>query len=325
MPTMTPSSLSPLAATGAPASRARAPVRRSLRWRLRSAGLALAGLVGLAGAGPTLAEPSAEPPRRVVSINLCTDQLAMLIAAPGQLVSVSRFARDPGMSLMTAEADRFPINHGLAEEVFRLEPDLVLAGTFTKRATVNLLRRLDRRVEEFAPANDFDDIRAAVRRMGELLGQETRAQALIAGLDAELAAAREHAGRPRPTPAPVIGSFAANSFTTGDGTLENAIVTRAGYRHLGADLGLAGTTRLPLEALVLADPDYLLVWERYASDPSRAAAVVRHPALEARFGETRRVAADTRAWICGTPLTASAITRLRAAVDAVTPRREAAR
>src|SRR5690606_29220854 len=112
----------------------------------------------------------------------------------------------------------------------------------------------------------------------------------------------------------------ANSFTTGGGTLENEIVGAAGLRHLGEELEIAGTTRLPLEALVLADPDYVLLWERSLGDPSRAAESLRHPVLDARFSSERRVSADSRAWICGTPLTLDAVKRLRAEVSGGTSR-----
>ena len=51
----------------------------------------------LLAAAPAAAQ---EAPARVVSMNLCTDQLAMLLAAPGQLLSVSKLARDPMSSAM---------------------------------------------------------------------------------------------------------------------------------------------------------------------------------------------------------------------------------
>lgn len=278
--------------------------------RRGAAGRVLAVLLALAVPGPA-ALAAGEAPRRVVSMNLCTDQIAMLVAAPGQLVSVSHLAARPDVSLMSAEAAGLTINHGLAEEIFRLDPDLVVAGTYTTRATVNLLRRLGRRVEEFRPEASFADIRENVRRMGELLGREAEAARLIAAFDAEAAAL---AAAPPGEDAPVLGSFGANSYTSGAGTLENAIVGAAGLRHLGEDLAITGTTRLPLEALVLADPDYVLLWERSRNDPSRAADILRHPALDARFSSERRLSADSRAWICGTPLTLEAVKRLRAAV-----------
>ena len=67
-------------------------------------------LAALAFAGSLALPAFAEAPGRVVSINLCTDQLAMMLAAPGQLVSVTYLAQDPRASVMTAEARAYPVN-----------------------------------------------------------------------------------------------------------------------------------------------------------------------------------------------------------------------
>ena len=48
--------------------------------------------------------PAASAPERVVSIDPCTDQLALMLAAPGQLVSVRHLATDPRSSAMAEEA-----------------------------------------------------------------------------------------------------------------------------------------------------------------------------------------------------------------------------
>ena len=53
----------------------------------------LAALVWLLAAATQYAAQAA--PVRVASVNLCTDQLAMLLAAPGQLASVSAWAARP--------------------------------------------------------------------------------------------------------------------------------------------------------------------------------------------------------------------------------------
>ena len=53
----------------------------------------------------TSAADAQTAPLRVVSMNLCTDQLAMMLADEGQLISVSDIATDPNMSPM-AEAAR---------------------------------------------------------------------------------------------------------------------------------------------------------------------------------------------------------------------------
>src|SRR5690606_9543877 len=114
------------------ASRAVVRAGRLLGWL--GAALIVIGAAARVGAG--------EPPRRVVSVNLCTDELAMLLAAPGQLVSVSHIAHDPLSNPMAAAARAYPANYGRAEEIWLLEPDLVLAGEFTAGPVVAMLRRL---------------------------------------------------------------------------------------------------------------------------------------------------------------------------------------
>ena len=97
-------------------------------------------LSGVAGAAPAV-------PRRVVSINLCADELLLALADPGQIASLSVYATDPDLSTVVAEAAAFPHHAASAESVVALAPDLVLAGRFTKRDTRDMLTRLGYRLE----------------------------------------------------------------------------------------------------------------------------------------------------------------------------------
>ncbi|MEW8692284.1 MAG: hypothetical protein AB2535_14510, partial [Candidatus Thiodiazotropha endolucinida] len=47
---------------------------------------------------------AAEPPRRVVSVNLCSDQLLLMLADPQQVASVSYLSRDPDSSFVADAA-----------------------------------------------------------------------------------------------------------------------------------------------------------------------------------------------------------------------------
>ncbi|MCV6574378.1 MAG: ABC transporter substrate-binding protein [Cohaesibacter sp.] len=253
--------------------------------------------------------PSAQAaaPARVVSMNLCTDQLAMLLTGKEQLISVSYLAARESSSLMADQAKGIGTNHGLAEEIFRLKPDLVLAGTFTTRATVNLLKKLDIRVEEFPPAYSMEDIKINLLRMGELLGQQGRAFELQTQFERDLSLIKaEQTARQK-----VIGSYGANSYTSGFGTLENDIVKAAGLTHMGEALGVKGTIKLPLESLLRAQPDYIMSWQQWSERPGRSTEILHHPVLERSFGKERRLYADSRYWICGLPLVIEAIRHLQ--------------
>ncbi|MDU8945151.1 ABC transporter substrate-binding protein [Ovoidimarina sediminis] len=265
---------------------------------IRAISLALAAwlFTGLAAGAET-------PPGRVVSINLCTDQLAMMLAAPGQLVSVSYLARDPMSSAMVADAAAYPPNRGLAEDVFLLQPDLVVAGAWTTPATAAMLERLGVRVERFGIAATPEEITGQIRRMGALLGRDPEAEAMANRfLDdvARLAASAAAAPRGR------AATYHANGFTSGTGELSDLILSLAGYRNIADEIGLSTGGHLPLETLVLAVPDLVVTGERFPG-VSRSEDVMGHPSLDHLAAR-----AETDAgWVCGLPHILSAVEGLR--------------
>lgn len=257
--------------------------------------LALAGY--LAGALPVWA---ADAPGRVVSMNLCTDQLAMMLAAPGQLVSVSRIALDPVSSAMSAEAAAYPINAGIAEEVFALAPDLVLGGTYTDPFAVQMLRDLGIEVVQFPIVSQLSDIPDVVRQMGAALGRVSTADILAREVEARL----DTISNVTDEGVPEAAFFFANGYSLGAGTLSHDIVTKAGFANLAERLGRSGGGRLSLEELLLNRPDVLVSAQPYPA-ASRSEEIMAHPALDG----IPRVASGPE-WVCGTPLTLRALDQM---------------
>jgi len=254
--------------------------------------------------------PAFSQPRRVVSLNVCTDQLAMLVAEPGQLLSVSHLAADPAVSALAEAARAYRLNYGSAEEVFMMKPDLVLAGSYTTRSTVNLLRGLGVTVEEFPPASSLDDIPRDIRRMGQVLQRETQAEALAGKFEAELAALEA-----LPPTGMSAAFYYANSYTAGGGTLVDAIVAAAGMTNAAQWIGLSGTAYLPLESLILAGPDVVVLGDHAYEKPALAQANFAHPALADFINSRRSVSVPPRMTICGGPVTLEAARILRAVAE----------
>lgn len=246
---------------------------------------------------------AAEMPQRVVSINVCTDQLALLLSGQGQLQSVSYLSQDPELSVMAAKARKVPVNHAQAEEVFLMKPGLVLAGTFSSRATVGLLRRLGVRVEEFAPARSFADIEDHLRRMGELLGRQAEASSEVDKMKSALAAIRLPAHRK------TVALYYANSYTSGRGTLVDEAVRLAGLENLADKAGVSGSAPLPLEKLVLEKPDILVRSSRDRA-PALAFENFEHPALRALEKQARAVTIADNLTVCGGPFSVEAVAEL---------------
>lgn len=247
------------------------------------------------GCVATITGAAEDDPRRVVSMNLCTDQLAMLLAAKGQLVSVSDLAVDPRASAMVEQARGYTINHARAEEVHALRPDLVLAGQYSSRASVGMLRRLGIRVETFAPARSMDDIGAALERMGALLGREEAGKRAAARFEERLSALRAEVER-----RPEAALYYANGYTLGDKTLAGQILLTAGFSNTAAKAGITGGRVMPLEQLVMYAPEALISGTSYSGE-TRSEAILDHPAVELLRRSRPSAEVRDRDWICGTP------------------------
>jgi iron complex transport system substrate-binding protein len=244
-------------------------------------------------------------------MNLCTDQLAILLAKPGQLVSVSRIAADPLSSPVADDARGYQLNRGDAEQIYLMQPDLVLAGEFSDPVAIGLMRRLGIKVHQLPNSDRLSEIPAQIREVGALLGQMATAEVLAADVEARLAAF-EGADRDRP----VAAFFYANGYTLGAGSLSHDIITTAGFENLATQLGQGGGGRLSLESLIVSRPDVLIVSPPYAG-ASRAEDVPAHPAL-ADYAAQARVVRSGPEWVCGSPDTIDAVeamAEVRAALD----------
>lgn len=263
---------------------------------LRALGFGLALVAGPLGAQ--------DPPQRVVSMNLCTDQFALMLAAPGQLVSVSYISADPVTSPLADLAAAYPLNHGSAEEIYLLAPDLVLADPWTDPAALAMLRRLGIRVEQVEGVRALSDIPDRLRRFGDLLGRQDAAEALIDQFESDLATLTA----PQDGPRAVI--YFPNGYSLGEGSLSHEILTRAGFRNIATELTPSATGQIALELLVLAAPD-LIIRDRPYPGASRAEELMHHPALAALIaaGAGHESGPD---WACGTP---RVIAALRALVE----------
>ena len=240
------------------------------------------------------------PPARVVSINLCTDQLAMLLAAPGQLISVSHLASDPLSSSMVTQAAAYPQNRGGAEQVYLMRPDLVLAGTYTQVATVDLLKSLGVSVVQVPPADTLAQVSEQMRVVGQALGREAQAEAMVAEFEANLAALAV------PGEKATAAMYYPNGYTAGAGTLSDEILTLTGFHNVAGEAGLTGGGILPLERLVMAAPRMIVTSTPYPGH-SRSEEILTHPALSAIRDTAARARMSDADWVCGTPYLLNAV------------------
>ena len=256
---------------------------------------------------------SASRPMRIVSLNMCTDELVLRLADRSRVASVTWLSQDPKGSNVADVAHSVPANHGLAEEIIPLDPDLVVAGTFTTRTAVAMLKQTRFRLVEFGIPRSVADVERQIEEMAALLVEPARGEQLVDDMNRRLATLGAGSGSKRPTAL----VFNPNGFTVGAGTLADDILARAGLENIAAHMNLGAYTQIPLEILVRSDPDVLIVSASRNGPPSLATEMLQHPVLSELGSHTHVVVLPSRLWSCGGPEVVEAISRLRAAADAV--------
>jgi iron complex transport system substrate-binding protein len=292
------------------------------RWasRLRASKPVAAACLALAlTAGPATAQ-AADPgrkPQRIVSLNMCVDELLLRLAEPPRIASVTWLSRDARNSNVAELAARVSVNHGLAEEVVPLDPDLVLTGAYTTRTAVAMLRQTSIPVKKFGIPSTVEGVRRQIGEMARLVGEASKGESLIAALDRDLASLP-----PAPAERPSAIVLNPNGATVGKGTLVDEIMSMAGLENIAARLGIDNYERVPLETLVATPVDVLIVSANRDGPPALATEILRHPVLARLAHRTRIVLIPGRLWNCGGPALAEAVARLRSvAVDVARARR----
>ncbi len=225
-----------------------------------------------------LAPPVHAAPRRVVSTFLCTDEYVFRLLPRERIAALSFLAADthPIVSTIAGEVHGIDLIRGSTEDVLSHAPDLVVMyqGTLPKlRAHL---------VEAGVPflevpwANSLAQIRDVTHMLGARLGAPDRAAAMLVEMDRNLAAARAAAR------APAVRTliYEPNGYATA-GTVTDEIMQDAGLSNAAQGYTTTRSGTIPIEAVVAAAPELLILNGDREASIARADLVLRHPALAA--------------------------------------------
>lgn len=202
-------------------------------------------LAALAVASAALAANAAvAAPSRIVSLDSCADQYVIALADRGAIAGVTARADDDDSWVRKAAAG-LPVRRTTLESLLATRPDLAVRYWGGDQRMLEALRRRGVQVVQLDDAQDFDGVRANVRRVASAMRREAAGRRLLADMDADLAAARGAWGGKRAL------YVTSGGFTAGQGTLVDAMLRAAGLQNAAAGPGFAPVS---LERLVLAPP-----------------------------------------------------------------------
>lgn len=262
-------------------------------------------------------------PKRIVSLDLCTDWILAQHADAEQVAAVSPLQpryRPEGLQ------HAWPHHDGTLERIIELKPDLILAGEYNAITLRNRLKTLGFRVEVLPLPTSLDAIRSYELKTLRLLGKpadlahpgrhDLQPSDNTSGLTADTPPPDRNKALPKSQgnawaiqekpPGPRLLLLGANGIGTGTHTFEHDVLTRAGWHNY---LHVPGYQQLDLERIVTDPPDAVL----WASTSGNALAnrFSEHPALRHSLPTDRWLTTDYWRWQCPGPWTWGLVDELR--------------
>ena len=189
---------------------------------------------------------------KIVSLDLCSDQIVLILADKNQVAAISTAAEDV-YSFYRQKAFYFPKTRGTIEEIIMLEPDVVLQ---TYSATMNMgemVERIGASLIELNFGNKPETLYKNIELAGKVLGQKDRAFQFN-----KIYAGRINKIKNQPRSKLKIAYITPSGVTAGTGTSVDDIIKLSGFESYAAAHNFKGWINLPIENLIMDPPDIFI-------------------------------------------------------------------
>lgn len=219
-------------------------------------------------------------PNRIVSQTLGTDEILWAICPRERIAGVSRIGLDPKYSILAEELKAAKVASIVnAEEILQLQPDLVFVASYSRAETVDQLRAANATIVRLPVFDSLEDIQQNIRLIGQAIGEEAAADALVAKMQSELQAIRARV--PKDGKSPRVLSFHPTGNTAGLGTTFDSIVRAAGAVNVAAEKGLQGFPKISAEQVLEWQPDVIITGGALGKQDELRKLLLDNPAIAA--------------------------------------------
>ena len=202
----------------------------------------------------------AQYPQAIVSLSPSTTEILFAVGAGGQMVGRDEMSNYPAEALALESVGAMwgdlPV-----ESILAAEPDLVVVAQIISAETVAALQELGLQVYWQANPATFDDLYQNLRDLAALTGNADQVEALIADLQARVAAVETIVADAESTPSvfyELDATDPANPWTAGSGTFMDYIISLAGGSNVASMLE-GDYAQISSEMLITANPQVIVL------------------------------------------------------------------
>jgi iron complex transport system substrate-binding protein len=195
-------------------------------------------------------------PQRIVSVSASHTEILYAIGAGDRVVATDEFSNYPAEAASTPKLDAFNLS---VEAVASLSPDLVVLS-FDPDDVQTGLAALGIPSLLLGPPSSLEDVYGQIQALGEAAGCGSAAAALVASMQAEVAAtlAAVPSGAPGLT---YYYELDPTLYSLTSATFVGSLLARLGLENIAdpADAQGGGYPQLSAEYILAADPDFILL------------------------------------------------------------------
>jgi iron complex transport system substrate-binding protein len=233
-------------------------------------------------------------PGKIVSNNPCIDAILADVAAPGQIGAVSIYSHD-------ADSGSAPLNWARAlpalgmsaEEIIAAKPALLLTGNLASSGTNAALRKAGVKLIGFGVPASVEESISQIRAIAAAIGRVTAGERLVKRIVSAVSNASAKAKK-----SAII--WQGGGFVAGTGTLQDELLSKAGYANASATYGLSQWDILPAETLLRNPPDVIFMPSNSSGEEARALSA-RTKLLGHIKGKARIMTFPDKLLFCGGP------------------------
>jgi iron complex transport system substrate-binding protein len=236
-------------------------------------------------------------PHGIVTNNPCIDAVLAEIALPGHVTAISSYSHDPdSASAPLAWSAKLPAIGTGAEELLLARPKLVLTGNLASSGANAVLARAGVKTVAIGVAPTIAEDIQQIRTIAAALGRGDAGERLISDIKESLPST-QFSG---PNVSAII--WQNGGFVAGEGTLQDELLARHGFRNASAQYGLSSWGVLPLETLMRSPPQVIFMPTHKSGSDAREMRA-RQKLLAHLGGRTRIIEFPDRLLFCGGPTT----------------------
>jgi iron complex transport system substrate-binding protein len=198
-------------------------------------------------------------PQRVVSLAPSNTERLFAVGAGSRVVGVTLYDTYPPEAQTRDKVGGFTANSLSVEKIVGLRPDLVLAAGDIQRPVIEALARLGMPVVAIEDPRHVDEVYAALRLVGQLMGRQAAAEACVAAIQAHVARVRQKVATLSPEQRVTVfyEVFDTPLMTAGPQTFVGQMLEMAGGINIFADL-TGRYMQVSPEEVVRRNPDCIL-------------------------------------------------------------------